>query len=117
MSHVRQPRGLLILFVLSVPVVAACGASIRGIPTVAGIPGIASRAPAVASDSTGPVNLSRASRSGVTRNTPVEITPQQLPSGAVRQQRPGEDPALTLIADADRHFKAGQQELALGHVE
>src|SRR5580704_16957393 len=28
-----------------------------------------------------------------------------------------EDPVLTLIADSDRHFRLGQQELDLGHVE
>ena len=28
-----------------------------------------------------------------------------------------EDPVVTLIAESDRHFKAGQQELELGHVE
>lgn len=30
---------------------------------------------------------------------------------------PAEDPVLTLIADSDRHFRLGQQELDLGHVE
>src|SRR4029077_4621394 len=30
---------------------------------------------------------------------------------------PVEDPVLTLIAGSDRHFKAGQTELSLGHVE
>ena len=31
--------------------------------------------------------------------------------------RPSKIPVLTLIADSDRHFKAGQKELELGHVE
>src|SRR3982751_4348716 len=30
---------------------------------------------------------------------------------------PVEDPVLTLIANSDRHFKAGQRELEQGHVE
>jgi membrane-bound lytic murein transglycosylase D len=30
---------------------------------------------------------------------------------------PAPDPVLTLIAESDRHFKAGQKELDLGHVE
>jgi membrane-bound lytic murein transglycosylase D len=30
---------------------------------------------------------------------------------------PREDPVLTLIAESDRHFKAGQSELEAGHVE
>jgi membrane-bound lytic murein transglycosylase D len=36
--------------------------------------------------------------------------PQALPA-------PAEDPVLTLIAGSDRHFRLGQQELDLGHVE
>jgi membrane-bound lytic murein transglycosylase D len=52
-------------------------------------------------------------------------TPIVTPVGSPRTQSttpppapiPVEDPALALIADSDRHFKAGQSELSLGHAE
>jgi len=42
--------------------------------------------------------------------------PVLLPVPVV-QQAPVEDPVLTLIAESDRHFKAGQIELEQGHFE
>ena len=96
------------------PVVAACGASMRVIP---------GRASTLTADRTGSVNDFRDSRdsrvSRVSRQTPVAVAPQQVSrSAAVRQQPPPpEDPVLAVIGDSDRHFKAGQEELELGHVE
>ncbi|MEP7308648.1 MAG: LysM peptidoglycan-binding domain-containing protein [Acidobacteriota bacterium] len=55
---------------------------------------------------------------GSSLKTPV-VTPAGPPhvQGIPSQPAPppAEDPALALIADSDRHFKAGQAELALGH--
>jgi membrane-bound lytic murein transglycosylase D len=42
---------------------------------------------------------------------PVAVEPIQAP------QPPPEDPVVTLIAQSDEHFKAGQRELEQGHVE
>ena len=42
---------------------------------------------------------------------PSAVQPVQAP------QPPPEDPVVTLIAQSDEHFKAGQRELELGHVE
>jgi membrane-bound lytic murein transglycosylase D len=42
------------------------------------------------------------------------VSPVKTPPASVAA---AEDPVLTLIADSDRHFRLGQQELDLGHVE
>src|SRR5687768_15434738 len=47
---------------------------------------------------------------GNTPTAPVAVEP-------VQSQPPPEDPVVTLIAQSDEHFKAGQRELELGHVE
>jgi membrane-bound lytic murein transglycosylase D len=39
------------------------------------------------------------------------------PGSAAQTPSPVEDPVLTLITESDRHFKIGQKELELGHVE
>jgi peptidoglycan lytic transglycosylase D len=44
------------------------------------------------------------------------FAPVSLPDTVV-QQAPAEDPVLTLIAESDRHFKAGQTNLEQGHFE
>ena len=44
-------------------------------------------------------------------------TVQQPATPAIAQPAPVEDPVLTLIANSDRHFKAGQKELEQGHFE
>jgi membrane-bound lytic murein transglycosylase D len=44
---------------------------------------------------------------------PAAAAPVRAPEPAPRV----EDPVLTLIADSDNHFKAGQKELEQGHVE
>src|SRR4051812_39161000 len=56
------------------------------------------------------------------RHSP-SITPAAAPSADAASQAaapppptPVEDPVLTLIAQSDEHFKAGQKELELGHV-
>src|SRR5262249_59324994 len=38
------------------------------------------------------------------------------PPVAIPPPPPVEDPVVTLIADSERHFEAGQKELDLGHV-
>ena len=50
------------------------------------------------------------------RAAAVEPAPPTT-AGSVGQAAPVEDPVLTLIADSERHFKAGQTALAQGHVE
>ena len=45
--------------------------------------------------------------------TPVA---EAAPPVVVSPPLPVEDPVLTLIADSERHFEAGQKELDLGHV-
>src|SRR2546427_10689420 len=55
----------------------------------------------------------------VTRSQPQNPSARaktSTPSGAPAQARV-DDPVLTLIADSDRHFRTGQRELELGHVE
>ena len=55
----------------------------------------------------------------VTRSQPHNPSARSgtsTPGGAVAQARV-DDPVLTLIADSDRHFRTGQRELELGHVE
>lgn len=47
----------------------------------------------------------------------VEVAEPAAPADTAQAQAPHEDPALALIADSDRHFKAGQSELEQGHVE
>src|SRR5438046_1260009 len=49
---------------------------------------------------------------GPARPATIESTP-----APVAPQPPAEDPVITLIAMSDRHFKVGQKELDLGHVE
>ncbi len=54
------------------------------------------------------------------RTTPVRLLtsiPSPLPGGAATPAPPVEDPVVTLIATSDRHFKAGQQQLELGHFD
>jgi membrane-bound lytic murein transglycosylase D len=81
-------RLFLALLVATPALVAACGSSIKTAALTA--------APA-ASPAPAPV-------------TPVPAEAQAAPA-------PVEDPVLTLIAISDRHFKAGERELELGHVE
>src|SRR5262245_40204850 len=50
------------------------------------------------------------------------VTPTTTPAAAVQPvpqppPPPVQDPVLTLIAEADQHFKTGEKELGLGHVE
>ena len=47
---------------------------------------------------------------------PAVPVPEPLPVEAV-QPPPPEDPVITLIALSEEHFRAGQKELELGHVE
>ena len=50
--------------------------------------------------------------------TPIQISsPVSVPEAEPQAPRPVEDPVLKLIADSDRHFKAGQKELEQGHFE
>jgi membrane-bound lytic murein transglycosylase D len=50
--------------------------------------------------------------------TPIQISSSaSVPEVQPQAPRPVEDPVLTLIADSDRHFKAGQKELEQGHFE
>src|SRR6266852_5586679 len=44
-------------------------------------------------------------------------TPAQAPELAPLSQAPVEDPVTALIALSDQHFRAGQKNLELGHVE
>ena len=53
----------------------------------------------------------RSTSKGDTPAPPAAVEPIQAP------QPPPEDPVVTLIAQSDEHFKAGQRELELGHVE
>jgi membrane-bound lytic murein transglycosylase D len=57
---------------------------------------------------------------GAVRSTSKGSVPAP-PAAAVEPiqapQPPPEDPVVTLIAQSDEHFKAGQRELELGHVE
>src|SRR5262249_41223383 len=86
MMGIRRQRHVLLLSAL-VPLVAACGSSLK------------SKAPAVTPKQT----------AVQTRADAVPATP--IAPAAI------EDPVLTLIATSDRHFKAGQRELEPGHVE
>lgn len=80
----RLHASIRLLFCAALPLVAACGPSIK----------TATRTPTAPP---GP---------------PVAVAPAPpLPAPPV------EDPVLTLIAESDRHFKAGQEELAAGHFE
>jgi membrane-bound lytic murein transglycosylase D len=45
---------------------------------------------------------------------PVEV--QTAPPAAVQPPAPVQDPVVALIADSERHFEAGEKELAAGHV-
>jgi membrane-bound lytic murein transglycosylase D len=49
--------------------------------------------------------------------TPADVSVPALAPAPVVRQEPVEDPVLTLIAESDRHFKAGQIELEQGHFE
>jgi membrane-bound lytic murein transglycosylase D len=84
-----QSRRILALLVVFGLGCVACGSRLR------------SQAPVV-----GPLNSTSAQRPEAVAS-PVPQTPPAL----------AEDPVLTLIAGSDRHFRLGQQELALGHVE
>jgi membrane-bound lytic murein transglycosylase D len=81
---------------------AACGVSIRSRAT------------------TSTVNIASSVNTFNTTGTPgtaVQLVQPRSAPVPVQQQASPEDPVLTLINEADRHFKAGQQELELGHVE
>ena len=82
---IRRPHLRLALLAL-LPLVAACGSSVRKSPIAAAPPGHGSTTPSTAQ---------------------VAATPEV----------PAPDPVLTLLAESDRHFKAGQKELESGHVE
>src|SRR3989442_13566861 len=91
MSRRHQPSptlvALLALFTLTG---VACSASLRG------------RAPYLQHSVTTPVQFA---------------SPASAPAAQQQPSTPVEDPVLTLIVDADRHFKAGQKELDQGHFE
>ena len=53
----------------------------------------------------------------VTANVPAPAQAAVVPPVVRVAPAPLEDPVLTLIASSDRHFKVGQNELELGHVE
>src|SRR5579862_720095 len=76
--------------IVLLPFVAACGSSIK------------SSAPAVRPSAPVP-------QAAVKPVTPPP--PQPSPERVV------DDPVLKLLADSDQHFKAGQRQLELGHVE
>ncbi len=80
------PRPILIALL---PLVAACGSSLR---------------------SPGPVVTPAAA-------VPVHLAAAAAPAAAAAQAGPAEDPVLTLIATSDSHFKVGQKELEQGHFE
>ncbi len=80
-------RGLVALLACGLPLSIACGSSIRGAAST--------MAPAVPAP--GPSVTSAA------QSAPAQPSP--------------EDPVLALIATSDRHFRAGEQALELGHVE
>jgi peptidoglycan lytic transglycosylase D len=87
MSGFHQVRRCIVIVL---PLVAACGPSVRS-QTLAVVP---ARAEA-------PASKGQAAQ------------PAQQPV----QKAPVEDPALALIAQSERHFKTGQQELEQGHLE
>src|SRR5207237_929183 len=72
------------------PLVTACGSSLRAQGTMARPAGVSAAHEAFA---------------------------QPVPTAAVVEQAPVEDPVLALIAASDRHFKTGQAELEQGHFE
>src|SRR5438309_3824751 len=72
------------------PLVTACGSSLRAQGTMARPAGVSAAHEALA---------------------------QPVPTAAVVEQAPVEDPVLTLIAASDRHFKTGQAELEQGHFD
>jgi membrane-bound lytic murein transglycosylase D len=82
----QWPRPILIALL---PLVAACGSSLR------------SQGPVVTPTPTVPAHFAAAS----------------APASPAAQAVPSEDPVLQLIATSDRHFKAGQKELEQGHFE
>jgi peptidoglycan lytic transglycosylase D len=85
----RLPRRYFALISLLFPLIVASGASGGCGPSV--------RTASVAAQPAAPV---------------PDPSPELLPPPA-----PPEDPVLTLISLSERHFKAGQRELELGHVE
>jgi membrane-bound lytic murein transglycosylase D len=88
MPRFSQLRAVVALFALSVLVWGACGSSIR-------------------SQSTGRQHPPAASRAA----------PRPTVAPAPKAEKPTVDPVVTLITESDRHFKTGQKELELGHVE
>ena len=72
------------------PLVAACGSTLR------------SQAPVSAP---------------VAAPAPRPVASQPTPLPTPEQTAPADDPVQTLIAESDRHFKAGQKELEQGHVD
>src|SRR5450759_3663005 len=57
-------------------------------------------------------------RGASTSLAPAVASPSAAPAMAqAAPQAPVEDPVLVLIATSDRHFKAGEKALELGHVE
>src|SRR5438874_10911526 len=86
-SH--QSRTLIALLAVAGLYIGACGPSIR------------SQTPSL----------------GHVKPKPAAPTAVQTAPQGPEPQAPAEDPVLLLIAESDRHFKAGQKELDLGHVE
>jgi peptidoglycan lytic transglycosylase D len=48
---------------------------------------------------------------------PSPPAPASAPQVAAPPSAPSADPIVTLLAESQRHFEAGQQELAIGHLE
>jgi peptidoglycan lytic transglycosylase D len=84
-----QRRWFVALISLLLPVLSACGSTIK------------TKAP---------------SAKPAAATTPSKTSSGQ-PASAQAPQAPVEDPVLMLIATSDRHFKAGQRELEQGHFE
>src|SRR5262244_381867 len=59
--------------------------------------------------------VQHAAQKPVPQPIPVPAVPAPPPV-TVAPPAPVEDPVVTLIADSERHFEAGQKELDLGHV-
>ena len=51
------------------------------------------------------------------RTVPAPVARLAAPPPVPQPSTPPEDPVVTLIANSQRHFDAGQQELQLGHLE
>ena len=86
----HRRRQCLCLGIALLPLVAACGSSVR----------------------TQAVKVSPVTATAASAATPVTVGPELPPAAA-----PAEDPVVTLIAESQRRFAGGQRELELGHVE